>query len=255
MSTNGSEWSIQEIARSAGTTSRTLRHYGDLGLLEPSRVGGNGYRYYGEDSLLRLQRILLLRELGLGLSEIAKVLDGERDSASALRTHLSWLEREQDRIARQIVSVRTTLRKVEGGEKLMAHEALDGFDHTQYKDEVIERWGTDGWESGDRWWRSLSAEQREGFQRDQREIGTDFAASRSAGKQVDSDDVQAVTRRLYDWITVAWQGKRPTGEQFAGLGEMYVTDPRFTANYDVHGEGTATYIRDAMKVYAERNLS
>jgi len=53
------EWSIQDVARSAGTTSRTLRHYDDIGLLPPSRVGGNGYRYYDEDALVRLQRILL----------------------------------------------------------------------------------------------------------------------------------------------------------------------------------------------------
>ena len=65
------EWSIQEIARSAGTTSRTLRHYGQIGLLTPSRIGRNGYRYYDQECLLRLQRILLLRELGLSLPDIA----------------------------------------------------------------------------------------------------------------------------------------------------------------------------------------
>jgi DNA-binding transcriptional MerR regulator len=86
------EWSIQDIARSAGTTSRTLRHYGAVGLLEPSRIGGNGYRYYDEQALVRLQRILLLRELGLGLPAIAEVLDGQRDSAAALETHLELLE-------------------------------------------------------------------------------------------------------------------------------------------------------------------
>ncbi|MGI5055026.1 MerR family transcriptional regulator, partial [Streptomyces sp. JAC18] len=53
------EWSIQEIARRAGTTGRTLRHYGDVGLLEPSRKGANGYRYYDQEALVRLQRILL----------------------------------------------------------------------------------------------------------------------------------------------------------------------------------------------------
>src|SRR4030081_715511 len=79
------EWSIHDIARSAGTTSRTLRHYGQIGLLEPSRVGSNGYRYYDDNALVRLQRILLLRELGLGLPAIAELLDGQQDSAAALR--------------------------------------------------------------------------------------------------------------------------------------------------------------------------
>jgi DNA-binding transcriptional MerR regulator len=72
------EWSIQDIARAAGTTSRTLRHCHEIGLLEPSRIGNNGYRYYNRQTLVRLQKILLLRELGLGLSTSVEVLDGER---------------------------------------------------------------------------------------------------------------------------------------------------------------------------------
>ena len=62
-------WSIQELAKLGGTTSRALRHYDEVGLLPPSSVGANGYRYYDERALLRLQRILLLRELGLGLPQ------------------------------------------------------------------------------------------------------------------------------------------------------------------------------------------
>ena len=72
------EWSIQQIAKLAGTTSRTLRHYGDIGLLSPSSIGRNGYRYYDQAALVRLQRILLLRDLGLGLPQIADVLERER---------------------------------------------------------------------------------------------------------------------------------------------------------------------------------
>ena len=78
------EWSIQQIAKLAGTTSRTLRHYDDIGLLAPSSVGGNGYRYYDQAALVRLQRILLLRELGLGLPQIAEVLDREASEEHAL---------------------------------------------------------------------------------------------------------------------------------------------------------------------------
>ena len=130
------EWSIQDIARSAGTTSRTLRHYGKLGLLQPSRTAANGYRYYDQDSLVRLQRILLLRELGLGLPAITEILDGQRDTAAALATHLELLEAERERIGRQIASVTTTLRKTQGGEQLMPEEAFDGIDHSQYEEEI-----------------------------------------------------------------------------------------------------------------------
>jgi MerR family transcriptional regulator, thiopeptide resistance regulator len=249
------EWSIQEVARSAGTTSRTLRHYDDVGLLPPSRIGSNGYRYYDAESLVRLQRILLLRELGLDLATIGDVIEGEQDTDAALRTHLELLEQERQRLERQISSVTATLRKREGGEQLMAEEVFDGFDHTQYKDEVIQRWGREAYESGDRWWRSLSDADKQGFAQQQGDIAAAYGDAKAAGRPADSDEVQAITQRHYEWVAIGWQGKRPTAEQFVGLGEMYVADPRFTKVYDQHGEGTAVLIRDAMKVYAERNLT
>ncbi|MBF6483756.1 MerR family transcriptional regulator [Nocardia otitidiscaviarum] len=248
------EWSIQDLAKAAGTTSRTLRHYGQLGLLPPSRVGANGYRYYDQGSLVRLQRILLLRELGLGLPVIAEVLAGEQDTSTALRTHLDLLRQEQDRIARQIASVRTTLRKTEAGEQLMADEVFDGFDHTRYKDEVIEKWGREAYESGDRWWRGLSEADKQAFQQTQLDIAADYGRAHAAGLPVDSAEVQAITQRHYEWVTVGWQGRRPKAEAFVGLGEMYVADPRFAVNYDKHGAGTAAYVRDAMKAYADARL-
>jgi DNA-binding transcriptional MerR regulator len=247
------EWSIQDIARSAGTTSRTLRHYGAVGLLEPSRIGSNGYRYYDEQALVRLQRILLLRELGLGLPAIAEVLEGQRDSAAALETHLELLEGEQRRIGRQIESVRTTLRKLKGGERLMAQEVFDGFDHTKYEKEVTSRWGADAYQRGDQWWRSLSAEEKKAHQQEQLDISAAFGAARTAGHPVDSDEVQAITRRLHEWLLgpVSTVSK----SYFAGLGQLYVDDPRYGKYDETHGAGTAEFIRDAMKIYAERNLS
>nr|MDT0667634.1 MerR family transcriptional regulator [Micromonospora sp. DSM 115978] len=66
-------WSIVEVARMSGVTSRTLRHYDAIGLLPPARIGGHGYRSYDRDQLLRLQQIMLMRELGLGVAASATV--------------------------------------------------------------------------------------------------------------------------------------------------------------------------------------
>ncbi|MBH0778990.1 MerR family transcriptional regulator [Nocardia bovistercoris] len=252
--TRRGEWSIQDLAKVAGTTSRTLRHYGQLGLLPPSRIGANGYRYYDQDSLVRLQRILLLRELGLGLPAIGEVLAGQRDTATALRAHLGLLLQEQDRIRRRIESVRTTLHKTERGERLVAAEVFDGFDHTKYKDEVIERWGEDAYTSGDRWWRAMSEDDKRRFQQTQLDIAADFGRAHADGLAPDSAAVQAIVARHKEWIGVGWQGRQVVKEAFIGLGEMYVADPRFGRNYDVHGTGTAEFVRDAMRVYAEANL-
>lgn len=250
---NETEWSIQDIARSAGTTSRTLRHYGDIGLLEPSRVGSNGYRYYDQDALVRLQRILLLRELGLSLPAIGEVLEGEQDTTAALRTHLKWLEQERQRLGRQIESVKTTLKKTERGEQLMATEVFDGFDHTKYEKEVTERWGADAYKQGDRWWKSLSAEDKKAHQQEQKNIAAAFGEARAQGLPADGNEAQAITRRLYEWLRPAVRAV--SKGYFAGLGQLYVDDPRYGQYDEKHGPGTAEYIRDAMTIYAERNLS
>ena len=244
------EWSIQQIARAAGTTSRALRHYGDLGLLVPSRVGGNGYRYYDEACLVRLQRILLLRELGLGLPAIAEVLAGERDTGHALRTHLALLENERERIGRQIESVRTTLRKTERGEQLMTDDVFGGFDHTRYETEVTERWGADAYRRSSEWWSGLSEAERREFQQRHLDIARDYGDAHAAGLAADSPQVQAIAQRHRDWLAVT---TTPTKEYLTNIGEMYVDDDRFRANYDTHGEGTAELVRDALRAWAERN--
>jgi len=251
------EWSIQEVARLAGTTSRTLRHYDDVGLLRPARVGANGYRYYDQDALIRLQRILLLRELGLGLAAIGEALAGEREDADALATHLRWLQSEKERIDRQIDAVKTTIRKMEGGERLMAEEMFDGFDHTQYREEVEERWGKDAYAKSDAWWRSMGAEEKRQWFERQRQLGADWMDAANRGVDPGSDEAQALARRHFEWLrgipgTPGGGTTGPTRDYFVGLAEMYVADARFAANYG--GAEGAAFVRDTMKEYAARNL-
>lgn len=253
----GVERSIQQLARLAGTTSRTLRHYDDIGLLKPSRVGDNGYRYYDERSVVRLQRILLLRDLGLGLTDIAAVMDREQDESTALRHHLTWLRSEQERLARQAASVASTIDALEKGEPIMAETALDGFDHTQYKQEVEQRWGKSAYAKSDAWWRGQSEAERAEWKRRQEELAADWIDAAGRGIDPAGEEAQALARRHADWLgsipgTPGSETGRPAKAYFVGLGEMYVADERFAANYG--GIDGATFVRDAMRVYAEREL-
>jgi len=250
------DWSIQEIARLASTTSRTLRHYGDVGLLHPSRIGSNGYRYYEARALTRLQRILLLRDLGLGIPAIAEVLDGEADDARALTTHLRTLQEERSRLDRQISSVETTLEKMRGGERLMAEEMFDGFDHTQYKEEVEQRWGADSYRQSSDWFTRLTAEERAAWMQQQKQLAADWIDAAARGVEPSSAEAQELARRHADWLGgipgTPRSGTTPTKEYFVGLGEMYVADDRFSANYG--GSAGAEFVRDAMRVYADAHL-
>lgn len=253
---NAREWSIQELSRLAGTTSRSLRHYHAEGLLHPVRVGQNGQRYYDQASLLRLQRILLLRGLGLGIRAIRDVLTGTRDDEEALRRHLAWLRQEQDRLARQIASVERTIRAIERGEPLMPSTMFEGFDHTKYKDEVEERWGKDAYARGDSWWRGLSNDEKQASQERTASLIADWARAAAAGVEPSSEEAQALARRQFEWLAsipgTPKDGHGPSKEYFIGLGEMYAADERFAANYG--GTKGAEFVRDAMHEFAERNL-
>ena len=244
------ELSIQQLARLVGTTSRTLRHYDDIGLLKPSSIGSNGYRYYDERALVRLQRILLLRELGLGLPDIGAVLDRETDEATALRHHLRWLRSEQERLARQAASVEFTIDALERGEAIMAEKAFDGFDHTQYKQEVEERWGKDAYAKSDAWWRSKTDEEKRAFQQQHLDIAADYASARADGVDPADDRVQQIVRRHVDWLNLSAPatGVTVSAQTLLGYGDMYVADDRFAANYG--GTEGAEYVRDAFRVYA-----
>lgn len=85
--------SIGEVAGATGLTVRALRHYDTIGLVRPSLRTGAGHRMYGDDDLARLARVVALRQLGLGLEQVAAALDGE-EPETVLRRHLAALERE-----------------------------------------------------------------------------------------------------------------------------------------------------------------
>ncbi|MBH0053075.1 MerR family transcriptional regulator [Salinibacterium sp. SWN139] len=252
------ERSINDVARLTGTTSRTLRHYDDIGLLTPSRVGTNGYRYYGADALARLQRILLLRELGLGLPAIAEVLAGQLDDTAALRDHVRLLEGEKQRIDRLIASVSTTIHKLTEGEPLMAEEMFDGFDHAAHKDEVEQRWGADSYAASNTWWKAMSAADQTAFVAAQKQLAADWATAAERGDDPESDAAQVLAQRQFDALVgipgTPSEGKAgPPQEYYLGLADLYVADPRFARNYG--GQAGAEFVRAAMVAFAAARWS
>ncbi|WP_434970419.1 MerR family transcriptional regulator [Microbacterium sp. bgisy207] len=255
------EWSIHEVARRSGTTTRALRHYDAIGILRPTRTGANGYRYYGAEALVRLQRILLLRDLGLGLSDIAEVLEAQQDPVAALRAHIGWLRSEQDRLARQIAAVESTITSWEGGELTMTDDMFDGFDHTVHKEEVEQRWGAAAYARSDEWWRGLDPDQRNAWKGESAALAADWAAAAHAGVSPSSADAHALAERHVAWLraipgTPAHDGGEALKPYVLGIAQMYASDPRFAANYATPAGGTAgaEFVRDALTIYAESTL-
>ncbi len=251
-------WSIAEVARMSGVTSRTLRHYDEIGLLPPAWIASNGYRHYEEDDLLRLQQILVLRELGLGLSEIAGVLDHQADQAQALRAHHKRLLAERDRLAILAGTVERTIAELEEREdgsdmpKISKPENLfEGFDPSQYDAEARERWPAQ-WEQSQQFAGTLTPQDLERMQRETTAQMFRMAQLMAAGTPADSPAVQAEVDAHYQGVCRFWT---PTAPAYKGLGQTYVDDLRFKSAYDKIAAGLAEYQRDAMAAYADARLT
>ncbi|ARQ71337.1 MerR family transcriptional regulator [Streptomyces marincola] len=251
-------WSIAEVARMSGVTSRTLRHYDEIGLLPPAWTGSNGHRYYQEADLLRLQQILLMRELDLGLREIQAVLDSQVDRLAALREHHRRLLAERDRLETLARTVGRTITDLEEGRGTsdMAtinrpENLFEGFETSHHDDEARERW-PEQWEQSRRAIAGMAPGELEQWQREATAQMIRMAEFMVAGTPVSDPAVQAEVDTHYRNLCRMWT---PCAAAYKGLGQTYADDPRFRANFDSIAVGLAAYQRDAMAVYADARLS
>lgn len=249
-------WSISEVARLSKVTSRTLRHYDRIGLLPPARTAADGRRFYDQEQLLRQQHVLLLRELGLGLTAIAEVLTGERDQVAALRQHASWLRSERDRLDQLADTVSRTITQLTGGQTMTATEMFEGFAdrRAQLEEELVGQHGegvrrhfrtseqaTQGWTQAD----AEQAQQR-GQQVEQRVL----AVMRS-GATPDSPAALEAMAEHYAMVAQFWT---PDRQSYTGLGQLYVDSPEFRERYEALQPGFAEFLRDACAAYADQRL-
>ncbi|CAM5565441.1 MerR family transcriptional regulator [Streptomyces xanthochromogenes] len=252
-------WSIADVARMSGVTSRTLRHYDDIGLLPPAWIGSNGHRYYEEADLLRLQQILLMRELDLGLREIRAVLDSQVDRVAVLREHHQRLLAERDRLGTLARTVGRTIAELEEAEESddMAtinrpENLFEGFEPSaEENDKVRERWPK-AWEQSRQAVDAMTAEDTERWQREVTAQMIRIAEFMVAGTPVDDPAVQAEVDEHYRGVCRFWT---PNAVAYKGLGRTYVEEPQMRANYDKVADGLAEYLRDAMVAYADTRLS
>ena len=247
--TETESWNTDQVVRLAGVSSRTLRHYDQVGLLRPAGTGPGGRRFYRRAELRRLQHVLVLRELGLGLPDIAAVLDGGSE-VDALRAHHERLLREIGRLRRLADTVALSIEEREGGDTMSADEMFAAFRDDPYGPEARERWGAEAvavQEEVAGWDRDRAAETMAGWEAILRRL----AAARSAGEPVDAPAVQDVMAEHHTWVSRFWV---PGREAYIGLGSLYADDPRFADRIDAHADGLSGYLRDAIAVYAQAHL-
>lgn len=243
-------FTVKQLSGLAGVTPRTLRHYDQIGLLKPSRLGENGYRYYGEESLLRLQQILFYRELGLPLDEIRKIM-GRRDfdALAALENHKLELEKRIERLLRLVETVDQTILYMKGQIPMSNQQLFAGFSEAEQEKLAAEAetmYDPDVVRASNQKWKGYSAEQKQRILDEGRQVYLDMIAVLPKGAA--SAEAQAIVERWRTHMDYFWT---PSLEQLLGLADGYVDDPRFRANFDAMHPQLAEFMREAVKAYVE----
>lgn len=250
------EWTVRQLAERAGISGRTLRHYHAVGLLAPDRIGANGYRYYGPAAVARLQRILLLRDTGMALAEIAAVLASARTveaEQSALRTHLDQLRRERETVERRIHAVEHTLDMRRRGLEPRMDVMLDGF-NDPYEDEVVERWGRPAYEAAHQWWHAKPVAQQRAWKADAEALVARWGAIHADGHAPDSATAQEHAAAHLAWFSAIPGTPTHAGDaersrsMVRGMADLYATDAAFHEGFG--GAGAARFVAEALRRYA-----
>lgn len=238
---------IKEFAEFVGVSVRTLHYYDEIGLLTPAYVDEyTGYRYYDENSILRMQEILFYRELDFSLKSIGEILSSPNyDTNKALKEQKKLLTLKKERLERLISAIDDAMK----GENVM--KAFDNSEFEKHKAEAKEKWGnTDAYKEHTEKTKHYSKDKWNNLANDMDNILAEFAVCMKNGEEPNSNEAQSLVKALQNHITENYY--LCTNEILAGLGQMYVADERFKNNIDKHADGNAEFISRAIEVYCRK---
>jgi DNA-binding transcriptional MerR regulator len=245
-------YTVGELARLARISVRALHHYDEVGLVKPSGRTVAGYRQYTKKDLERLQQVLFYRELGFKLEDILKALDDPAfDRRKALVAQRALLAERVEQARALVALIDRTLRALDGETNMNDQDLFDGFDPAQYEEEAKQRWGhTDAYAESHRRTSQYTKD-------DWRRMGVEAAAINEALAKLSEDGVPPTDGRAMDLaenhrlLIDRWFYPCSSAVHL-GLGDMYVADPRFAANYDKVRPGLAQYLCEAIHANATR---
>ncbi|MFA7285610.1 MAG: MerR family transcriptional regulator [Candidatus Paceibacterota bacterium] len=244
-------YTINQLAKIANISVRTLHHYDKFGLLVSKRNQKNKYRIYEEKDLLKLQQILFFRELDFALDDIKNILEREDfDISSALKDHKQMILLKRKRLDSLIKTIDKTINKVTKKKYMKDEELYDSFTKKEMEElanEAKERWGhTSAYKESEQKMRSMTKEGMDQIKKEGDEIAR--KASLLIDRDVRDKEVQEVIAIHYKHLSNFYT---PNPEMYRGLAEMYISDTRFTQYFENYKKGLAKFMHDAMIVFVE----
>ena len=210
---------ISEISKITKVSVRTLQYYDKIGLLKPAIVKENGYRYYNEKSLKKLQLILLYKEIDIPLKTIKHLLDSKNDATKILEEQIKELKAKRNRLD-NIIKI---------AENMKAGELMD---FEKFQKQAKRKWGN-------------TEAYKEYEKRGNKNVIDNNLMD--LFKEVDSPNFP---KKLQEYITKNYY--TCTNEILVQLAEMYLTS-EFQNNIDSYaGKGSAKKAHDAILTYLKQ---
>ena len=252
------EYTVQKLARLAGVSARTLRYYDEIGILKPARINSSGYRIYGKKEVEILQQVLFYRELGVDLENTREIITSpDFNALQALHEHRQKLLEKKEQLDLLIANVNRTIAAKERGIEMSDKETFEGFkkkliedNENKYGREVREKYGDKVVNKSNNKLKNMTQKKYAAVTRLGEEILETLAAAFQTGDPA-SELAQKAADMHRQWLTFFWDGYSKGAH--AGIAQMYVDDPRFTAYYDIKQPGLARFLRDAVFIYTGEN--
>ena len=258
--TNSKTYSVKQLCRLAGVSVKTLHLYDKIGLLKPAERTDTRYRLYKEPQLLRLQQILFYRELDFPLKEIQAILDNpDFQLLQALENHKALLKARKSRINTMMHTLQNTIHSIKNKSMLNPEELYEGLNPQEakaYRNQAISNYGEEVVIHAENHLKSLSKAEMQALVARQKELGKLLYQL----KHLEPADqkVQELVHQHYLNTRKLWGTHNAEDKQAAayqGLGQLYLTDERFTSESGTPDPNFRTFISQAMSFYAQTELS
>lgn len=243
-------YTVKQISELAGVSVRTLHYYDEIGLLEPSWVGENGYRYYHDEAVFRLQQILFFRELDLSLDEIKTILDQpDFDLVRALQVHRAGIEAKIRRLNGLINTIDSTIMYFTGEVEMSKPKLFEGFseeEEKRYTQEAREKWGAEEVDASYKRWNRYTPEKQAAIKAEGGAIYQELATM--TDQDPASPAVQQVIGRWHQHMRHFYE---PSVERLRGLGQLYVEHPDFARNFRQIHPNLPEFMQSAIEHYCD----
>jgi len=256
-------YTVKRLSELSGVTVRTLHFYEEIALLKPAYHGSNGYRYYEEKQLLELQQILFFKELGFSLKQIQKVVGkSDFDQLAALHSHRRSLSKEWDKIGVLLTTIDKTINHLQGTKPMKDKEIFDGFCITLVKkakagisyaaaEEIVAnsvktptRDIDDVKAKGKAYYDNINEAACQLFK--------ELASCLERALAPQADEVQEIIQRHHALIE---KFHHATQEVYKAIAQLYAEHPEIRKQLDPFHPKLATFMAQAMKIFADNQLS